>query len=85
MNVYKYPFEVDDRVRIEFPIGYKILLVEHQQRAGDCIWALVDPKAERKTELFIITGTGQPVPEHVNHIASWQSGPFVWHMWRPEE
>jgi hypothetical protein len=36
MNVYKYPFEVDDRVRIEFPIGYKILLVEHQQRAGDC-------------------------------------------------
>ena len=82
MTIYKYPFAVNDEVTILMPDGAKILHVDCQ--AGlPCVWAMVDPNKPEVPQHFYIFGTGHLIPElfgHDNHVATFQQGPFVWHM-----
>jgi len=47
---------------IEMPLGSQILSAREQ---GDeiCIWALVDPLAEKEQREFTVYGTGHDVPD----------------------
>lgn len=46
-KIYKYRIEVTDDQNIEMPVGAKILTVQ-TQNGVPCIWAMVDPNAEKK-------------------------------------
>ncbi len=80
-TVYKYPFQVDDDVRIDMPIGAEILLIE-TQNGVPTIWAQVNPKATYVTRRFRVVGTGHPFEsDRVKHVGSFQQPPFVWHLY----
>ena len=46
-KIYKYRIEVTDDQNIEMPVGAKILTVQ-TQNGVPCIWAMVDPNAEKE-------------------------------------
>jgi len=78
-RVFKYEFEITDNLVIPMPIGAQILHADIQ--AGHpCVWALVDPEHAREDRRFAVHGTGHPVFENEVHIATFQQGPFVWHL-----
>jgi hypothetical protein len=85
LTVHKYPFTVDDRVSIAMPQGAMILRVECQG-GTPCVWALVDPEAPSEMRRFHVFGTGHPIDLETRkvgeHVATFQQGPFVWHVFK---
>lgn len=78
-TIYKYTL---NNVGIEMPIGAEILTVQIQNDKP-CIWAMVDPEAEKKVRHFQVFGTGQPIPEvSMKYIGTYQElgGSLVWHV-----
>lgn len=46
-----------------------------------CVWAMVNPDAEKVPRQFLICGTGGPMPDRVGEfIGTVFGGPFVWHV-----
>lgn len=85
-QIYKYPFEVSGYLKLPLSQEAKILLVEDQHNVPT-LWALIDPEQTPGVRRFHIYGTGHliPHPERLTHVASWQSGSFVWHMFEEKE
>jgi len=81
LSVFKYPVNLVDEFSLELPIGARILHVE-SQAGTNCLWALVDPKAPKELRHFRLAGTGHPIDDYAigDHIATWQDGPYVWHL-----
>lgn len=84
-TIHKFPFEIADDVTVRMPGGARILKVECQ---GDtpCIWAIVDTSREKLQRHFQIFGTGHEVglwASEKTHIATFQQGQLVWHMFEP--
>jgi hypothetical protein len=80
LTVRKYPFTVDDRVEIAMPAGARILKVECQGETP-CVWALVNPDRPLERRRFRIVGTGMEILDDLGrHIATFQHGRFVWHV-----
>lgn len=84
--ICKFPFEVvSDVVEIEMPVGFVWLDVQ-TQRGVPTIWAIVDPKAEKKVFKFRIRGTGHPFEHDENQRYRWLGtfqqfdGQLVWHL-----
>lgn len=83
-TIWKFPFDVDDRVGIDMPKGAKLLAVQLQ---GDtpCLWAEVDPGAKKESRLFAVFGTGNQMPREMGYsdvyVGTFQEGPFVWHLY----
>lgn len=84
-TIYKYPFPVADSFSLDLPSGAIILHVECQN-GQPCIWALVDTEALPERRTFYLFGTGHPLNIDdfgwSNHLATFQQGPFVWHMFQ---
>ncbi len=81
--VHKYLLPVQDEVKLEMPIGARVLHVGVQDNEQLCLWALVNPKGETKTRSFRIAGTGHEVagasPTHLG-TALMHNGTFVLHV-----
>ncbi len=83
-TIYKYPFSIEDVVRIEMPAFAEILHIECQQ-GTPCIWALVEPEMRQETRTFSVFGTGHAIEydrtaKSLVHHGTFQQGPFVWHV-----
>lgn len=85
LRIYKYPFNVQDEIRIEMPKDASILTIQAQDEVP-CIWAIVDieqPTIEvRRFRLF---GTGHPMdiePALSRYIGTFQllGGRFIGHL-----
>ena len=82
-TIYKYeaPTPFDPEKTIEFPEGAQIVEVGLDPAGAICIWALVDPITEAKTNrMFLLVGTGHPITQNVTHLGSVGDGRFVWHI-----
>jgi hypothetical protein len=83
MTIWKFTFPINNAVVIEMPANARILHVECQD-GQPCLWALVDPKAQRVSRVFHIFGTGHEIDEAqlatLEFIATFQQTPFVWHL-----
>lgn len=83
ITVYKYPFKIADHFEIDLPQGARILKVETQDDIP-CIWALVDTDQKPLPHGYWIFGTGHQIDSGSRlvgeHVASFQQGPFVWHL-----
>lgn len=75
----------------KFPIGNQVVMpkgaqivhvAEQDGTVGPVVtmWALVDPEAPAETRRFAELGTGHEIPDEHEHVGTWQSGPFVWHL-----
>lgn len=83
-QIWKY--DVHDG-SIRMPKGAKILSVQLQNNRPN-IWAIVDPKAEMVSRLFVIVGTGEPFDDtDMSYVGTYQQPPFVWHLfeWKDKQ
>jgi hypothetical protein len=58
--IWKFELEPTDNQEIEMPKGAEILTAQNQVGIP-CLWALVDPTAEKETRTFEVVGTGHPI------------------------
>lgn len=49
------------------------------------MWAEVDPDAVTGPVTFKIVGTGHPIPDDFDFVATAPSGPFMWHLYRKND
>jgi len=84
IKIYKYEFSIDDRIRIMMPIDAEILKVECQGRTP-CLWAKVNTEYGSVERDFLIYATGEEIHPFKTgkHIATFQQGGYVWHMFEP--
>jgi hypothetical protein len=90
--VHKHKLEIyqnvppSPHVKLALPADAEILLFDMQLN-DFYIWErhnVTFPKAPMEFE-FYLTGTGNPIPDHLlvlGHIGSFQSAGFVWHLFR---
>lgn len=84
-TIWKFRLEVTDTQTVEMPIGAKIL--DAQMQHGELmLWALVDPAAPKEPRSIIIHGTGHPVGNIGEHIATFQmnGGSLVFHAFESD-
>lgn len=92
LTVYKYPLPDADEPVVTMPFGAMVLKVECQGGAP-FIWALVDMGSRfRDVDYrFRRYGTGDPIDRdyewshELTHLATFQQGPFVWHLFGPRD
>lgn len=79
--IYKYPIEIQEVFSLKLPVNARILSVQVQD-GNPCIWAILNVQ-EKQVEIrtFEIFGTAHQIPPGVrNYIATFQTPPFVWHL-----
>jgi hypothetical protein len=82
ITIYKYPFPIHDSFTLEVPDNFKILKVEVQHYTP-CIWMMVAVDRPKITIKFRLYGTGHKVEsDWDDHVATFQQGNFVWHLFR---
>lgn len=81
-TIWKFGFPVRDEALISMPRGAEITHVGNQGHPDEVnVWAIVDPQAPRVSHRFSVRGTGHELTgEEGEHLASFQSGPLVWHV-----
>lgn len=85
-TIWKFPIETMDRQALPLPRGARILAVQ-VQHGQPCIWAIVDPKADKETVEIRIHGTGHGLSEDshtYDYIGTYQlrDGELVFHVFR---
>ena len=80
-TIWKFPFEIADRVKITVPAGAKVRHVGLDPNDDPCLWCQVYSDAPKEDlELFVVE-TGQTIPkEAIEFLGSFMCGPFVWHV-----
>jgi hypothetical protein len=82
-TIWKFEIAIVAPGLIRMPKGAEILTVQ-TQHGVPCVWAIVDPQAEKEDRYFEILGTGQPVYEGEEvdraYVGTFQQPPFVWHL-----
>jgi len=84
-TIWKFKLETTEIQEIEMPMYAEILCVQTQNEIP-CLWALVDPTAEKEIRHFEVFGTGHPIeqdhPYRRNYIGTYQlcGGDFVLHV-----
>ena len=81
-TIWKYPIVTTDFQEVEIPQGAKVLTVQMQE-GNPCLWALVDPNAEKQKRVIAVHGTGHPVPDAVGeYLGTYRmaNGALVFHV-----
>ena len=87
MVIWKFSLVVTDRQTVTMPVGAEVLSVQMQGNVL-CLWAVVNPDAERIIRTFEIFGTGHPMPDvlkeglarlHIDTVQA-RGGSLVWHV-----
>ncbi len=80
-TIWKFPLKVTDEQTLQIPNGAQLLTVQTQGEIP-CLWALVDPNAERKPCVVQTYGTGHPIREVGAYLSTYQmsGGALVFHV-----
>ena len=84
-TIWKFELETIDRQTVDLPKCAEILTVQ-TQRERPCLWAMVNPGADKEPRKFEIYGTGHIVPydlvEDRKYIGTFQlqEGDLVFHL-----
>jgi hypothetical protein len=81
ITIYKYQFQIADRIEIEMPIHSDILSVQLQGNTPT-MWAKVDTSLDLVKRIFLVFGTGHEINSifDYRHIGTIQHNGFVWHI-----
>lgn len=95
-RILRIELKVDDQAR-ELPAGkivhfsdYRKKHITHEQNRVE-VWVEAHMEGESLlagtigTQQVQVFGTGQPIPDGAEHLASSLAGPFVWHLYRLPE
>lgn len=70
--VWKFTVRIGGVTDLDMPKGATLLHVQ-VQRATPCLWALVDPTAEKEKRSFCWVGTGHPMDIDGDYVGTIQS------------
>ena len=78
-TIWKFPLTNE---AVEMPKGARLLTVQ-TQNGIPCLWAEVNPKAEKVTRHLLVVGTGwdDGLVEGSTYLATFQQGPLVFHVY----
>lgn len=85
-TIWKFPLEftrAQAGVRCEVDMPRGAAIVHFEQGAFPhtfTIWAQVDDQEPRERRTFEIFGTGHPLPDGAQHVATGGAGSYVWHL-----
>jgi len=82
-RIWKYEIRLAERQSVEMPSGAKVLFVGVQV-PNICLWAEVDPEAEKQIRLVSVFGTGHPMPDDPgSYIGTFMlhGGALVFHVY----
>lgn len=82
-KVWKYNIPVNDSEHvIDMPYGARFVHAECQKSHVVSLWFEVDSEiAFKQARIFTIYGTGHPIPDTFEHIATVKDGMFMWHVY----
>lgn len=84
-RVFKYRIDIAEGQEIWIPSGARVIHVGLDQENSPCIWCEVDTEADPVPVRLSVHGTGCGIlPEHGDHLGSFVSVPFVWHVYSPD-
>jgi hypothetical protein len=63
LSSWKFEFRIKDEVEIEMPNGAQVLYAGSQKMDHVCLWALVNPSADKVVRKFNVVGTGHPIKD----------------------
>lgn len=78
-RIFKYPLEITDRQTINMP-GEAQLLTVKMQGGVPCLWAIVETEKPSRPHTIQIFGTGHDATDAGAYIATFQTGPLVFHV-----
>lgn len=84
-EIWKYKVTINDYFTLIMPKGAEVLAVQ-VQHGKPCLWARLDPNAERELRHFVCFGTGNPIPNDdtvkFNYVSTFQieDGKLVFHL-----
>ena len=82
ITIYNYPLDITDEQTLMVPDPARVRHVGLDPNGVACLWAEVDPDAERVAMQVRIVGTGGQVPQGSGeHIGSFLGGAYVWHVY----
>ena len=93
-TIYKYPFPIQDDVKIILPIDAVVLSIQQQSPHDQFLqlWALTNPTTpETKVYQFKVFGTGHPIPDNIMQTHKYvttiitHNGRAVWHIFIERE
>lgn len=83
-KIFKYSLKVDEVQMVEMPKGAAVLCVQ-EQSGIPCLWAEVDPDAERVCRSFVTYGTGHSMDDgpSKHYVGTYQlrGGSLVFHVY----
>ncbi len=84
-TIWKFPIATTFRQDVEMPRGSQIKSAQHQH-GQLCIWAEVNPKADKCKRQIVIIGTGHELPREgygMEFVATVLEldGLLVWHIY----
>ena len=87
-TIWKFNLEITDEQVLEMPVGSRLLKVDMQQEVP-CLWAAVNPEAQKQPVKIRVIGTGHQIPDYkyLTHIDTFQmaGGSLVWHVFQKSE
>ena len=86
-TIWKFPFEIKSPVEISMPEFSRILQHVEVQDSQPYLWAIVDTEQPVVSVYFHLMGAGHALPNSLSkqsHIATFQSGRDVWHLFLAE-
>ena len=82
-RIYKYPLPPDLQFTLTLPWNSQNLHVAIDNKTGEpALWALVTMDVPDVVRHFVVVATGEDIPPDHFYVASWQSGPYVWHLFQ---
>lgn len=82
-SIWKFQLETVDGQTLKMPKGANIFTVQTQNEIP-CLWALVDPDADKEERIIEIFGTGHPINDEIDriYIGTYQlmKGSFIGHV-----
>lgn len=79
-TVWKFELPVQDDVTVSMPQGAIVLDVQSAHAGMLTLWAIVHPDEPTEDRAFHVRGTGHPLGEVGQYVATVSDGPFVWHV-----
>ena len=80
-SIWKYQVRTSGQpYEQRLPAGAKLLYLDKQLEFPH-IWIEIDDQADEETRVFQVVGTGHRIPEGATYVGTWQTPPFVWHLY----
>ncbi len=81
-TIHKFNIPEQGRFTLELPSNYWAPLSVQLQNGNPCLWVMLDDEQPKETVTFAVRGTGHPCEGLTirMYVATFQTGPFVYHL-----